>query len=396
MTPYSERTKAGKLVWRIAYYVAGRRVRKSFRSLESAERWMRKHRNTADLEGRRFANQWLRITNKEKHEVVDSLKLIRKLRETDPKASLIDAATAYCARRAAILKSINLRDAIDGFLASKGKTSRKGKLSEGWLKVLETCLNKAYREIADNHKTLAEFSTEELEIFLDDLDVPPRTWNNYRDYLFGVFKWGIAQEYITVNPVAKIEKYGKKMLSKEVILPPLELFARAMKLSLKPKYLPVRPALDLGLGLMMRSCEIGRLEWDAIAKDVIRVSSKVGKYNKPRNIHRSPLLEPVFKSLMRRHQTTGPVVPKNWRRLLTELFEEAGLGQLRNMLRKTSSSCHYHATGNEALTREIMGHADDSTIFGEVYRALDMSDGTAKKAITKKDGEVHFDLWKKY
>ena len=89
-------------------------------------------------------------------------------------------------------------------------------------------------------------------------------------------------------------------------------------------------------------------------------------------------------------------MPKGWRRLLTELFIEAGLGQPRNMLRKASSSCHFHATGNEALTREIMGHADDSTIFGETYRALDMSDGSAKRAITKKDGEAHFALWKRF
>jgi integrase len=110
--------------------------------------------------------------------------------------------------------------------------------------------------------------------------------------------------------VAKIDKYGKKMLTKEVVLPPLAQFARVLELSQKPKYLVVRPALDLGLGLMMRSCEISKLRWEVVGKHVIQISRDLGKYGKPRNIHRSPHLTRVFNSLHEIVKTPGRWCPR--------------------------------------------------------------------------------------
>jgi hypothetical protein len=171
MTPTAEKTKYGKIVWRVNYTVANRRVRKSFRSRESARAWIEENSDIATTEGRIFWQAWRGITAAERHELMDSLVIVRELRETEPNATLVEAAKKYRDQRIAVKKSIPFEKAIQGFLNSKCNQSRKGKLSDGWLYVLETCLEKNFRELPDNHKTLVEYSTDELEIYLDDLEV---------------------------------------------------------------------------------------------------------------------------------------------------------------------------------------------------------------------------------
>ena len=68
MTPYAEKTKSGDVVWRVAYYVEGRRVRQTFDSKTQAEDWARINRGIGIREGRKFQQLWLSITPKEQHD----------------------------------------------------------------------------------------------------------------------------------------------------------------------------------------------------------------------------------------------------------------------------------------------------------------------------------------
>jgi len=168
MKAFPETNHAGRTIWRVQYSVARRRIRKTFHSKEEADAWIACNRGIAVDEGRIFWEAWHGISNAERHELMDALALMRAGRIDHPQATLVIAVKEYLGRLNAVKTSVTLDEAVESFLASKGKQSRKGALSEGWLYVLESCLRRVARELPN--KTLVEFSTEEIESYLDDQD----------------------------------------------------------------------------------------------------------------------------------------------------------------------------------------------------------------------------------
>ena len=395
MKPTAEKTKGGKIVWRVNYTVAKRRVRQSFRTREEARDWIIENSDIATTEGQIFWMAWRSMTGKERHEVMDALALMRNHRATHPKSNIVEAVKAHIARENAIRSSILLSDAVTGFMASKAGQKRKGSIGEGWRYVLEKCLGLVVRELPN--KTLVEYTTEEIEDFLDDQDWSPHSFNNYRDMLHSLFKWGIeSNKCQTGNPVTKIEKFSKKMMTKEVIVPAVPVVRRILKACNKSEFTHLRPAIDCGFGFAMRSSEISGMDWSNVGDRVIHIPGSIAKNGVPRNIQRTPLLEGVFKSLLaqRPKSRKGPLVPSGWRRDLTKLFESIGLGKPRNIMRKSGGSYFFHATGSEPATQELMGHTEDSNIFRASYKALVFGDPSNKTPLGTADGLAYYKLWK--
>ncbi|HEX4139887.1 MAG TPA: hypothetical protein VHY09_06030, partial [Candidatus Methylacidiphilales bacterium] len=229
MKPYQERRKDGEVVWRVAYWVNGRRVRRTFKTQKMAVDWATTHRGIGFREGRKFLGLLLTMTPKEQHEVLDALSEMRAHRRKLPESSLtlVQAVKAQIVLAEAIESSLLLSEAVDRYLETKKGNKRKGSVSEGWYNVLVPCLHHAARELPS--KTLAEFSTEDIEEWLDDQDWSPRTFNNYRDYLSSLFKWAVPK-YVKTNPIVAIEKYAKKFCTPEVIVPDVATVARIFRL----------------------------------------------------------------------------------------------------------------------------------------------------------------------
>jgi integrase len=230
---------------------------------------------------------------------------------------------------------------------------------------------------------------------MDDDDWSPRSFNNYVAYLNSVWTWAEDEGLVRENPILKIEKFGKRYLTKEVIVPSLALIRTIFALSAKPQFKHLRAALDLGFGLAMRNSEISRLEWSNIQSDLIQVPNNVAKGGRGRNIQRTDLLNGVFESLnkAKRSNSNGPIILKGWRRSLTPLFEAAGLGKPRNIMRRSGASYFFHAAGSEAATRQMMGHTQNSGIFTSSYQALSFSSGQERIAISKADGLAYYQIW---
>jgi len=134
MTPYQEKIKGGDIVWRVAYYVNGRRVRRTFESKTHAEDWARIHRGIGDREGRKFQRLWLTISPKEQHEVLDALSLMRTHRKKLPQSTLtlVQAVVTQIALAEAIESSLLFAEAVDRFTGTKKGNKRKGSVSSGW------------------------------------------------------------------------------------------------------------------------------------------------------------------------------------------------------------------------------------------------------------------------
>jgi hypothetical protein len=208
-----------------------------------------------------------------------------------------------------------------------------------------------------------------------------------------VFKWS-CPKYVNVNPVANIEKYAKKFVTSEVIVPDVPTVARIFRLMRKKRYRHLLPARDLCFGLALRSSEASGMVWESVRDQVIQVPNAIAKGGRGRNISRRPLLDGVFRSLLaQKGNQTGLILPPGWRRKLTKLFQEAGLGKPRNIMRKSGGSYHYHATGDEALTKDMMSHTEDSRMFSEAYKALDYATLDRKDPISQEDGIAYYQLW---
>ncbi len=273
MTPIRERTKSGETIWRVKYRVEKRRVRKTFRTREEARDWIDENANIAEDEGRTFWLLWRALTSRERHEMMDAIAIVRETRLIDPMANLVDAAKADQERRTAKKKSILLQVAYPLFLKSTQNRKRKGSVSAGWHKVLETCLGTVVRDLPS--KTMVEYTEEELEIYLEDRmeeeEWAPRTFNNYRDYIFTLFDWGIEEGYLGNNPASKIEKFSKKVLEQPLLVPEVEAVGRVLILIRRKRSSSLQPAVDLGFGFALRSWEISGMNWEDVTANFIHV-----------------------------------------------------------------------------------------------------------------------------
>src|SRR5260221_2824286 len=77
MKALPETNHAGRTIWRVQYFVAKRRIRKTFHSKEEADAWIACNRSIAVDEGRIFWEAWHGISNAERHELMDALILMR-------------------------------------------------------------------------------------------------------------------------------------------------------------------------------------------------------------------------------------------------------------------------------------------------------------------------------
>jgi len=220
---------------------------------------------------------WLTISDEERRELLDALKLMRTLREKhqDSTLSLIMAASTQIALNERIESSLRLQDGAVLYLDDQTKRMPKGSVSQDGLNVLKPCLLRMARELPD--KTVTEFSSDEIEEYLDDQDWSPRTFNNNRYCLYAFFKWAVEEKYVKENPIAKIEKYSKKLISKELIVPSVSSVAKILTAAEQEKFHHLQAALDLGFGLALRASEISKMVCEDITEQVVHVPSEAAR-----------------------------------------------------------------------------------------------------------------------
>jgi integrase len=108
--------------------------------------------------------------------------------------------------------------------------------------------------------------------------------------------------------------------------------------------------------------EITRLQWECVGRDEIYVPAEVSKTGTDRHVPITPRL----RRLLRGHETEGPVVPPNWKRVYQRLRRAAGItGQ--DTLRHTFASHFLAAFGIDAA-RQAMGHSKTSDTLLRHYR----------------------------
>lgn len=120
--------------------------------------------------------------------------------------------------------------------------------------------------------------------------------------------------------------------------------------------------------------EIARLQWEDVGADQIYIAAEVAKTGTDRHIPITPRLA----RLLRGRDTTGPVVPANWKRVYQRIRKAAGVtGQ--DVTRHTFASNYLAAYGIDSA-RQAMGHSQTSATILRHYR----------RAVTEAAGRKHF------
>jgi len=117
--------------------------------------------------------------------------------------------------------------------------------------------------------------------------------------------------------------------------------------------------------------EISRLEWDAVRRDELYISSTVSKTPSDRHIPISARLRRLIKG----HPADGPVMPAAWKKRWQRIRREAGISDLIDVARHVYCSNMLACHGME-ITQAAMGHVPMSQTTRRHYaRAILKADG---------------------
>lgn len=111
--------------------------------------------------------------------------------------------------------------------------------------------------------------------------------------------------------------------------------------------------------------EISKLDWSAVGKKEIHITSDVAKTATERIIPIRPRLAQLIKG----HPKEGRVLPPNWAKRIQAIRKAAGMSQgYQDATRHTFASHHLVAYG-EASTQAAMGHTEGSRTLFKHYRS---------------------------
>lgn len=218
----------------------------------------------------------------------------------------------------------------------------------------------------------AEFTTADIDSWLETLPVEPGTRNTYRRDLRTMFSFGVIRKYCPSNPVSETTK-AKAHDDEVEILTVIQLTNLLGAASHD-----MLPFWTIGCFAGLRRSEIERLDWSDIdfAAKTIHVRGRKRKTEKSR---RFVDMQPNLISWLIPHrQKSGKVHPINLWKRFNEDREAAGLREdwPNNALRHSFGSYHLAKFGNAAALALQMGNSVD--VIFKHYRQL-VKPGEAKR-----------------
>ena len=205
-------------------------------------------------------------------------------------------------------------------------------------------------------RMMAEITGEEVEGWMDGLDVSKATFNNVKRDLNILWSFALKQRkgwtdenIIKGIDTRKPEERKTTFLTLERVRGLLYVARREML-----------PYYALGLFAGLRDCELERLDWHSVSLQTayIRIEAHVSKQKKVRLVPISKNLEAWIRPFVK---TSGRVVPKNYVQLkksTKKAFELEGFAPLEdNVLRHSFGTYRMAQTKDIGLVSEEMGNS---------------------------------------
>jgi integrase len=220
--------------------------------------------------------------------------------------------------------------------------------------------------LAFGNRPAGAVTRQEIESWLETLQVGPRSYNNYCDRLNALFAFACKKELLTQNPLTRIERKNLPPTRTQIIAP-----ADLGRLLDRAPHQLV-PALAISYFAGLRTAEILRLSWDDInlTRGYIEVPAHKAKSAQRRLVSlEANLLEWLRPFAARRG---GPVYNGSQKRFHAEvarLFAELGISRPSNCGRHSYASYWLAKHLDSASLAARLGHSTSQLIFA-VYREL--------------------------
>jgi integrase len=384
--------------YRLAYYVAGKRVVRSFKSYgeakSAAEKIVRdvaEGSQVAALTGEQSRDALAALQRLESHRQITGrrfslLVAVSKLLEADTKLdgrSLDDAIEGFL-QTVATVRRKDLAEAVEEFIESRkhkaeSKDGKRSQLSPAYAKHVSAWL----REFAGAFPATAvsDLSKEHLNLYVKShAELSAKTRNDRRATVKMFLTWAAKRDYLPVNH-RLLEADG---MMRETTDTGETDFYRPGELQKFLENAPadLMPVIALGGLAGLRVEEIMRLDW----ADVWRVEGHIEITAKQAKTRQRRLVEicPALAALLENHKkATGRIWQKNPNLFFVEFSdfrENLKIPSRRNGLRHGFCTYHFALHANENLTAQQAGNSP-AIIHGH-YKGL----------ATKADAEKWFSV----
>jgi integrase len=371
----------------------GARLRKQFKSLESARKFAKEQYDGKEVQGRVFFS----AKESERNEFVDLLPLLREAGIT-----LREAVEFALPRLRPTGGDRTLTQVIEELRASKLTMLEKGTLREHSERAFRIRSEKVLVEFGD--QLVRDLMLDEVKSWLSCMELAPRTIKNHLNCLAEVIKYSIARKYASENILDGLTTHDRKELYGEVetkepgILTPGEA-DRLINTALVNPELDMLAAVCFGLFCGIRTEELKRLDWKDVRFDegFVTISGKIAKKRSIRNVTISDNAA-LWISLCAKRE--GEVTRSDFfndydhrfRKLLTKAGftekvkvngkEKEVIVWKKNAMRHSFGSYHFALHGESIKTSNELGHIQGDHVLFSHYRAL----------ATKKQAEKYFGI----
>lgn len=278
--------------------------------------------------------------------------------------TLRDVVSDWISIQNRIGKSITVSQAIAELLENKKKRLGNGRYQKDLKYKLER-----FKESFGSTR-IVEVTATDVSTWLEGLKLSPRTVNGYYRVLKVLFSYCEKKDYITVNPVKKVDKFKEPAAPKE-IWNPVEL-----KKILSSARKEIIPALAISAFAGLRTSEVFSLTWDNIYFDAktIHIPANVSKTGEPRDIE----LRDNLATWLKPYKGTGKILKvKNQYTTFTKgLKDSIGIPWRKNALRH--SFCSYGVIASQDAAKIALEAGHDIAMQRKHYKAY-VTKETAKE-----------------
>ena len=365
--PIYEGAVRGAKRFTIAFYRDGRRVRRTFDSMERATEEARlaarriqqglaetTDLRSADRENYRAAMALLRGSPIPLVTVVEEYVRCRKLLGDAP---FFPAVEEYLRRTRGVRLGVSVADVIKEFLAAKEQDS----VSKRYLSQLRSDVN---RFAAAFDGSILRVKSEDIDAWLRGLGVAPRTRNQMLTSVRTLFSFAKSRSFLPKNELSEAEALGKAKVgdTETVIFTPEQM--RDLMTSAPALLIPF---LAIGAFAGLRAAEIARLDWSAInlERHIIEVRAGQAKTASRRIVPTGDNLAAWLKP----HIREGRVIhsPEIYRHV-SALAKEIGIEWPRNVLRHSYIS--YRLPIVKSADQVALEAGNSAAIIFKHYREL--------------------------
>lgn len=291
-------------------------------------------------------------------------------------------------------------EVIDELRASKALMLKRGTLRSDSEKAFRLRSQKVVDAFGPT--LIRDLTLDEVRLWLESLDLAPRTLKNELNCLSEVLRYAVARKYVIENVLDGLtagdrrEIYGHNEDREPEILTPVEAENLLNAAEQHPE-LDLLPAVVLGLFCGIRTEELKRLQWQHvnISEGFVTISREIAKKRRIRNV---TLPDNAKQWLTLCQARDGKITrsdffcdfDRRFNKLLriakfTELDGEGNIVRVvwkKNGMRHSFGSYHYGLHGDSIKTSNELGHQQGDNVLFEHYRAL----------TNKKQAESYFGL----